>query len=40
MYGKRAKMNGGASRRLFSKTASKAHPKNFRAGPMRGGIRL
>jgi len=37
---RRHKLQGGQSRRLFSKTASKAHPKNFRAMPMRGGIRL
>lgn len=27
-------------RKRFSRTASKVHSKNLRAGPMRGGIRL
>lgn len=37
---KRHKMNGSASRKLFSKTAKGAHPRNFGASPMRGGYRL
>ncbi len=36
----RRKMNRRKSKRYFSKTASRSHKKNFRAGPMRGGIRL
>lgn len=28
------------SRKLFSRTAKGAHPRNFRGAPMRGGIRL
>lgn len=28
------------SKKSFSKTASKTHPKNTRTAPMRGGIRL
>ena len=28
------------SRKLFTRTASKVHPKNVAARPMRGGIRL
>lgn len=40
-YGKkRFKMTRKGSRKLFRKTASKAHKKNFRGAPMRGGIRL
>lgn len=27
-------------KRKFSRTADKAHPKNFMSNPMRGGIRL
>lgn len=37
---KRQKMGGSQSRKLFSRTASKAHAKNFSPRPMRGGIRL
>jgi len=36
----RQKMNRGKSRRVFSRTASRSHAKNFRGAPMRGGIRL
>jgi hypothetical protein len=28
------------SKRMFTKHADKAHPKNLRGNPMRGGIRL
>lgn len=35
----RSKMSRGGSRRDF-RNKSAAHPKNFRAAPMRGGIRL
>lgn len=37
---KRSKMNGKASRRLFSNTAKTPHPKNVQGAPMRGGYRL
>nr|QJB20243.1 MAG: hypothetical protein [Microvirus sp.] len=38
---RRKKMNGKASRKLFSKTASMSHKRNANRGnPMRGGIRL
>lgn len=37
---RRQKMSRGRSRRMFSKTASRSHKKNFRGAPMRGGIRL
>lgn len=37
---KRYRMNRQASRKLFTRTASRSHRKNFRVGPMRGGIRL
>jgi len=37
---KRRKMKKRVSKRLFRKTASKTKTKNFRAAPMRGGIRL
>lgn len=36
----RKKMRRGRSKKLFRKTASMSHKKNFRAAPMRGGIRL
>ena len=39
MY-KRSKMQRASSKSLFRNTAKGAHPKNFRAAPMRGGIRL
>lgn len=32
--------NRGKDRRRFSRTATGAHKKNFKATPMRGGIRL
>lgn len=37
---KRSKMSGKTSRKLFTKTASRSHNKNFSPNPMRGGIRL
>lgn len=37
---KRAPMKKGHSKKLFTKTAKKVNPKNVRAKPMRGGIRL
>ncbi|QXP07882.1 MAG: hypothetical protein [Arizlama microvirus] len=37
---KRSKMPRKQSRKLFTKTAKKVHPKNMPARPMRGGIRL
>lgn len=37
---RRHKLSRGSSRRIFSKTASRSHRKNFGANPMRGGIRL
>lgn len=37
---RRQKMNRGRSRRVFSKTAGRAHARNFSPAPMRGGIRL
>lgn len=38
---KRHKMSRGASRRTFTKYASRTHKKNVPQGmPMRGGIRL
>lgn len=39
---KRQKMSRKRSKKLFSKTAGsrKVHPKNVKAAPMRGGIRL
>jgi len=36
----RQKLSRGRSKRVFSKTASRAHRKNFAGNPMRGGIRL
>ncbi len=37
----RRRMKRSKSKRLFSRTASKTHKKNFSSGrPMRGGIRL
>lgn len=36
----RSKMKKRRSKKLFSRTASRSHKKNFRSGPMRGGIRL
>ena len=37
---KRRSMSRKGSKRYFTATAKGAHPKNFRAAPMRGGIRL
>jgi len=37
---RRRRMNKRSSKRLFRRTGSGAHKKNFRAAPMRGGIRL
>lgn len=37
---RRRKMSRRGSKKLFRRTASKAHKKNFRGAPMRGGIRL
>ena len=37
---KRKKMQKRHSKKVFRKTAKSAHKKNFRARPMRGGIRL
>lgn len=37
---KRSKISKKRSKKLFSKTASKVHPKNGRPIVMRGGIRF
>ena len=37
---KRKNLKKSNSKRMFTKTASMSHRKNFRAKPMRGGIRL
>lgn len=37
---RRHKMSRSGSKRLFTKTASKQHRRNFGPNPMRGGIRL
>jgi len=37
---RRHKMGGRSSRKLFTKTASRQHKRNFGPHPMRGGIRL
>lgn len=37
---KRSKVSRKKSKRIFSATASKPHPKNIRPAPMRGGIRM
>lgn len=38
---KRSKLSGGHSRKMFTNTARRVHPKNgLSAVPMRGGIRL
>lgn len=39
-YRKRSKMGKKRSKRLFTKTAMRVHPKNMMGAPMRGGIRL
>lgn len=36
---KRHKMKKSKSRKLFSKTAKRVHPRNVSTRPMRGGIR-
>lgn len=36
----RSKMSRKGSKKLFRKTASRSHKKNFSTNPMRGGIRL
>lgn len=36
---KRKHIPYGKSKRSFSRTAAKVHPKNFSVMPMRGGIR-
>lgn len=40
MSKKRSRISAKRSKRLFTKTAKKVHPKNFLPHPMRGGIRL
>ena len=40
MAKRRKKMTRKASRRQFTKTASRTHKRNVQTGPMRGGIRL
>jgi len=37
---KRHKISKKASKKLFSRTASKTNGRNYRTAPMRGGIRL
>lgn len=37
---KRFKLQRSKSRKMFRKGARRVHPKNRRAAPMRGGIRL
>ena len=37
---KRKKLSPKHSKKMFSKGAAKVHPRNNRATPMRGGIRL
>lgn len=38
---RRSKMSNGGSRKLFTRTAQRVHPKNNSSTlPMRGGIRL
>lgn len=37
---KRRKPNQKKSKRYFSATADKTHPKNLQAVPMRGGFRI
>ena len=37
---KRRPLKKGRSKKLFTRTAQKTHPKNVSSGPMRGGIRL
>lgn len=37
---KRSHIKHSTSKRVFTKTAKKVHPKNMMGNPMRGGIRL
>lgn len=37
---RRSKMSNGSSRKLFTRTAQRVHPRNNNTLPMRGGIRL
>lgn len=37
---KRRKLPNKKSKKIFTKTAKRVHPKNFAPRPMRGGIRL
>lgn len=37
---RRSKLSRGHSRKVFSRGASRVHPKNSGGSPMRGGIRL
>lgn len=37
---KRSKVRPRKDRRVFSRTADKAHPKNYAQAPMRGGWRI
>lgn len=37
---KRSKIPNGKSKKMFTRTAKRVHPKNFTTTPMRGGIRL
>lgn len=37
---RRSKLSRGGSKALFTATAVRHHKANFRANPMRGGIRL
>lgn len=37
---RRSKMSNGGSRKLFTRTAQRVHPKNNSTLSMRGGIRL
>lgn len=37
---KRRAMSNSGSRRLFTATAQKTHPRNLLGMPMRGGIRM
>lgn len=37
---RRSKMGNASSKKLFTRTASRTHPRNNSTLPMRGGIRL
>jgi hypothetical protein len=39
-FRKRRHMSKHGSRKLFTHTARKTHPKNLRSMPMRGGFRI